>query len=89
MDTKSDVNNSKNDNINSYEIVSNNNGTYKVSIETDARTLVYPRAFVTFGANESIAFPVRIQVLDKDDEPVLDFGLNISTDNNTGGDKQA
>jgi hypothetical protein len=65
--------------IKSYKIVSNhdNEGTCSVTIETSAHTIIYPRAVVTFGTNQAIAFPVGFQIISDDNNVLFNYSLNL------------
>ena len=65
--------------IKTYRIESNHDkeGTYTVEIETSAHTIVYPRAVVTFGTNQAIAFPVGFQVINDDNNVLFNYSLNL------------
>lgn len=65
--------------IKSYSIKSNHDkeGTYSVEIETSAHTIIYPRAVVTFGTNQAIAFPVGFQIVSDDNNVLFNYSLNL------------
>lgn len=65
--------------IKSYKIESNHDkeGTYSVEIETSAHAIRYPRTVVAFGVNQTIAFPVGIQVIADDGNVLFNYSLNI------------
>lgn len=69
-----------------YSIRANNDGTYRVSIQTDIGTILYERARVAFGLNEtrSIAFPLVIQVLNNKDEIAMNYNLNLQKTDEQG-----
>jgi len=66
--------------IKSLKISSNRDGsnTYSVEIETSAHTIVYPKTYITFMSNQSIAFPVEVRVLDEDNNALFNYALNLN-----------
>ena len=77
VNTDESIQNNTYQNINSYTINTNHDGTYSVKIETDAYTLSYPKTNVIFSANQSIAFPIAIVILNKDGEALFNYALNL------------
>lgn len=65
--------------IKSYRIESNHDdeGTYSVTIETSAHTIIYPRVIVAFGASQVVAFPVEFQVIGDDNNILFNYSLNL------------
>lgn len=65
--------------VKSYKIESNrdNDGTYSVEIETSAHTIVYPKAIVTFGANQAICFPVGFRIVDDKSNVLFNYSLDL------------
>lgn len=66
----------------SYRVTANNDdkNTYTIEIKTSAHTIIYPKALVSFGANQAIAFPVNIQVLDNNGNALFNYGLTANQD---------
>lgn len=65
--------------VKSYKIESNHDkeGTYSVEINTSAHTIIYPRAIVVFGTNQTIAFPVGFQIIGDDNSVLFNYSLNL------------
>ena len=74
--------------IKSYKIASNhdNERTYSVTIETSAHTIIYPRAVVTFGTSQVIAFPVGFQVIDDSNNVLFNYALNLQHEQSDDSD---
>ena len=68
--------------VTSLSITQNeDNETYSVKIETDSRTIIYPKANVAFGVSENIVFPINVRILNKNGDAVMNYGLNLASAN--------
>ena len=71
----------------SYSINTNHDGTYCLKFETNVHTIVYPRAKIQFGINQSIIFPTGFIALNKNDEPIFNYILNLKENENQNSDQ--
>lgn len=61
--------------IKSYWMTSNDDGTYRLEIETRLFTINYDRVRVRFSCSENIAFPIVIKVYDSEDNELNEYSL--------------
>jgi len=63
--------------IKSYWIQRNDDGTFCLDIETKYYSVNYPRVLIGFVSNEMIAFPAQVKVVDEDNNVINNFIINI------------
>lgn len=73
--------------IQSYEIYTNEDGTYRVEIRTKAYTVSYDRAEIQFLTGDIIAFPVKMVAKDETGEPIVNWDLTSNPAENNNQQK--
>lgn len=66
------------DNIKSYWIQKNDDGTFSIDIETDFFTVNYSRTRIVFSCEPTMALPIYIEVLNSENKVIKQFSLNFS-----------
>jgi len=70
------------ENIKYYCLDKNDDGTYRLSIETNGFDINYPRVEVRFISNGLISFPASFIILDENNNQINNYGLVTQDVNN-------